>query len=77
MTKFEVGKLYAQEYASGDGRYPRECVNRTEKTVSFRELHNEIKRYKIRYDRMNGSEYVSNNGWIDSKPTNQFNMCTL
>jgi hypothetical protein len=33
MTKFEVGKLYAQEYACGDGRYPMECVKRTGKTM--------------------------------------------
>jgi len=74
MNKFEVGKLYAMELACGDGRYPRECVNRTEKTVTFRE-HGKNKRYKIKNH--DGNEYVLNVGWIDAVPTNDFNMCTL
>ena len=77
MKRFEVGKNYAQEYACGDGRYRRECVKRTEKTVTFRENGQErIARYKIRIDR-NGDEYVSNSGWINAEPTTQFNLCTL
>jgi len=75
MNRFEVGKLYALELACGDGRYPRECVNRSEKTVSFKE-HGKTKRCKIRVTE-DGNEYVSNVGWIDAVPTDQFNMCTL
>jgi len=77
MRRFEVGKNYAQEYACGDGRYRRECLKRTEKTVTFRENGvNEIKRYKIRLD-SSGNEWVINAGWITSEPTAQFNLCTL
>jgi len=78
MNKFEVGKLYALEFFCGDGRYPRECVGRTEKTVSFKGNQNKVSRYKIRIDKITGEEYIWNSGaFINARPTDQFNMCTL
>jgi len=78
MNKFEVGKLYALEFICGDGRYPRECLNRTDKTVSFKMIGNEVKRYKIRIDKTTDEEYIWKDGaYINARPTNQFNMCTL
>jgi len=79
MTKFEVGKLYALTFNCGDGRYPCECVKRTDKTVTIRN-HSEIKRYKIKINSTHGEliEYVRYcaGGYIEAELTNNFCMCT-
>jgi hypothetical protein len=76
MNKFETGKLYAQEYACGDGRYQMECVKRSEKSVTFKDIGGKISRFKIRKE-SNGNEVVYNSGWIASEPTLHFMLCTL
>ena len=66
MTKFEIGKVYAQEYGHGDGKYRRECIKRTECFVTFLEPDNRVRRYKINID-SKGHEIVYNAGWITSE----------